>query len=581
MKLSVRFPYSHERTLQWPEIMAWGLCVFACGVLVLLLAVPERTMLWSMVPYTLTFFCSSLIFMNSVLQNRGKTRWALMCCALSVLGSGIVGVLSVTIQLHITTYEEVAPTQEKILFLAYIFGLMATAIYFPRKVLFLGSIWHIILNSIVVGIASLTILQSGLSFVVLNHALDIFSNWRMTSETSGMVLFISFDVGLLFAFFLLCIRLGRSASPFYILIFLSLLCLTLADVFYLLLSFTSDPEVALQTTIPLYMLRVTIWALGAHWHIKSADSDSAVMIETQEMTYVEWFAWTRVAPLTILVAFAFTTLLVPAQPETLIALLVLAAIREIATHQEYGLMQLLKRSKAEADSARAQVEETNQRLQATMAQIEDLAVEQERVRVAREIHDGLGHHLNNVKVHVGVAYRAFEADPPVALDSLSIAKTEIRNAQRELRHAVDALVSNDHLARSLEDLLSEPIRDCQLAGISVDFAVIGTPRSPSEQIKHVLYRIGQEALNNVRQHARAKRATFQIHYQEQQIQIVVEDDGVGLPDSVEQRRGHGLDNLQERAALIGGKTTIETRPGQGVRVVVEVPYGPDKGLDRR
>lgn len=216
------------------------------------------------------------------------------------------------------------------------------------------------------------------------------------------------------------------------------------------------------------------------------------------------------------------------------------------------------------------VEEANQRLRAAIAQVEELAIEQERVRLAREIHDGLGHHLNNVKVYVGVAHRAFEVDPAVAQASLTTAKTEISNAQRELRRAIDALVSEDCFAGALEDLLDGPVRDCTLAGVAVDFEVHGIPRPLPEPIKHGLYRIGQEALTNIRRHSRATWAALRLDYQEQLIRIVVEDDGVGMP-AVERRRGHGLDNLQERAALIAGKADIETCPGKGVRITVEVP----------
>ncbi len=62
-----------------------------------------------------------------------------------------------------------------------------------------------------------------------------------------------------------------------------------------------------------------------------------------------------------------------------------------------------------------------------------------------------------------------------------------------------------------------------------------------------------------------------VDYGEQCVRIIVEDDGIGISTNVERRPGHGLDNLLERAALIGGKTDIETRPDQGVRVIVEVP----------
>ena len=230
-----------------------------------------------------------------------------------------------------------------------------------------------------------------------------------------------------------------------------------------------------------------------------------------------------------------------------------------------------QQSLAAVQQQKIAAEEANQRLRAALARAEDLAIEQERIRVAREIHDGLGHHLNTIKIHVGVACRAFESDRAMALDSVTTVKTEISKAQRELRRAIDALVSDDFLAGALEDVLAEPVRDCTLAGIRTNLQVSGTPRPLPEQVKHTLYRIGQEALNNIRQHSCAKHATMSVDYGEQWVRIIVEDDGIGIPTNVERRRGHGLDNLQERAALIGGKTAIETRPGQGVRVVVEVP----------
>jgi signal transduction histidine kinase len=230
-----------------------------------------------------------------------------------------------------------------------------------------------------------------------------------------------------------------------------------------------------------------------------------------------------------------------------------------------------RRFLATVQRQKALAEEVNQRLRAYMAQAEDLAIEQERIRVAREIHDGLGHHLNNIKIHIGVAHRCFEADRAMALDSVTTVKTEIGNAQRELRRAIDALVSDDFLAGALEDLFEGPVRDCKLAGIRTNLQVSGTPRALPEQVKHTFYRIGQEALSNIRQHSCAQHATMMVDYGEQCVRIIIEDDGIGIPTNVERRPGHGLDNLQERAALIGGKTDIETRPGQGVRVVVEVP----------
>lgn len=219
---------------------------------------------------------------------------------------------------------------------------------------------------------------------------------------------------------------------------------------------------------------------------------------------------------------------------------------------------------------KAHTNETNERLRASLAQAQDLAVEQERRRVAREIHDGLGHHLNNAKLHLGIASRYFDTDRATSLDSLTTARSEVSKALHELRRAIDALVSND-FADPLEALLKEPVRDCTLAGINASLQVAGVPRPLPPQVKHALYRIGQEAFNNIRQHSRAKQAILKLDYQEHCIRMVIEDDGVGIPINTGHRRGHGLENLQERAALLGGTSAIEPRPGLGVRVMVEVP----------
>lgn len=229
-----------------------------------------------------------------------------------------------------------------------------------------------------------------------------------------------------------------------------------------------------------------------------------------------------------------------------------------------------KRANVELVAANQALEAANQQLRAYMVQAEDLAVEHERVRVAREIHDGLGHHLNNVKVHAAVAQRYFDANRAIALDSLTTTQSEISNAQQELRRAVDALVS-DAFSDSLEELLQESVRDCQLAGISASLDIEGTPRPVPKHVTYALCRIGQEALSNIRQHSRAKHASVQIQYQDHCIRLIIEDDGIGIPATTERRRGHGLDNLQQRALLVGGKTAIETRLGQGVRVSVEAP----------
>ncbi|KAB8140769.1 hypothetical protein F8S13_22465 [Chloroflexia bacterium SDU3-3] len=236
-----------------------------------------------------------------------------------------------------------------------------------------------------------------------------------------------------------------------------------------------------------------------------------------------------------------------------------------ATHQ--ALMKDLALVSHEKSAA----ETMNQQLRAFLMQAEELAIEQERVRVAREIHDGLGHHLNNIKIHSSVAHHAFDHDSAMARSALAMVKAEVTQAYRELRRAIDILVSEKPFLGTLEDLLAQPLRDCELNGVHAELRVSGIPRTLADQTKHALYRIAQEALNNVRRHAHAANASIWIDYRDQMVQLLIEDDGVGLAPSAAQHIGHGLHNLHERALFVGGKTAIETAAGKGVRVMVEVP----------
>jgi signal transduction histidine kinase len=161
------------------------------------------------------------------------------------------------------------------------------------------------------------------------------------------------------------------------------------------------------------------------------------------MPLTHWALWSLLPQVLLFATLIISSILAPVPLAPLLVLLALAGFREIM---------------AAFDQRRVQraLYAAQEKLRAFVTQAEDLAVEQERVRVAREIHDGLGHHLNNAKLHLGVASRYFDADHTTSLDSLNTAKSEIGTAQRELRRAIEALMGNE-FADPLEELLLEPI----------------------------------------------------------------------------------------------------------------------------
>jgi signal transduction histidine kinase len=506
-----------------------------------------------------------VILIAAALRHKGRQQWAWFCFAFGMCTSIVGSTINVIIANHPSSlWSDIA---QNLFLLTYVLAFVGMGLYLPLRSWWIGSTPLILFNSLVVGVAS---------FVLLSN-LSLLMFGRLNLPLQRGITFLAFDLGLIFALIVIMFRYGRGGGHLLFLSMIGVLCLVIADVIYPLVALT--PISALSSTVvsPLYTFHRILLSFGAYRSVDKPPTPRSVAFKV--MPLGEWLVW-MILPGT-LVFSAIVSAIVNGQSifGTVGLLLILAAVRELLAAYDYRRAQRELHAAEEDErqtsellrQQKAIVEEANQRLRAYMAQAEDLAIEQERIRVAREIHDGLGHHLNNIKIHIGVAHRFFESDRTVALDSVATVKTEISEAQRELRRAVDALVSDDFLAGALEDLFEEPIRDCKLAGIRTNLQISGTPRHLPEQVKHTLYRIGQEALSNIRQHSRAKHATMIVDYGEQCVRIIVEDDGIGIPTNVEWRRGHGLDNLQERAALIGGNTDIETRPGQGVRVVVEVP----------
>ncbi len=551
--------------LTWPSLLAWVLfivIVFQAWLLHLAADVFGITASIIRLVYVFTGFVgAALVFVSSfMLRGRRRLSAIVMAIALSITAS--VNVFQfIAYIIHIPRVNSVT---EFSFLTAYLLGIIAVGAYFEWSLTWLGSLMGVVLDSVIAGYTVFIILSGWLPRT------DIYGIW--TPHLNG---YITIDVAIFFALLVVVVRYGRRGGPGLVLGILAMVCLLMGDVAFTYSFYFSHTRTGLLAA-PLYSLNGVLIGLAYYRSVYHPPQARDHLKEQQPS--LDWFIWTWIPRQLIFAAFVKSALDHSASIDQVVLLVILGLIHESVAMIDYRRtnkhMYLIYAREQQAreviQQQRELAEETNRKLRAFMTQAEDLAVEHERVRVAREIHDGLGHHLNNAKLHLGVASRYSDADHTLSLDSLNTAKSEIGTALRELRRAIDALVSND-FAGPLEALLQDPVRDCRLAGINASLQVAGTSRPLPQQVKHALYRIGQEAFNNIRQHSRAKQAILKINYQEHCIRMVIEDDGVGIPSTTEHRRGHGLENLQERAALVGGTSAIEPRPGQGVRVVVEVP----------
>jgi signal transduction histidine kinase len=200
---------------------------------------------------------------------------------------------------------------------------------------------------------------------------------------------------------------------------------------------------------------------------------------------------------------------------------------------------------------------------------------EERLRIARELHDAIGHHLSLINVQSGVALHLGEELPEQARSSFSAIKQASKEALSELRSVLSVLRQEDEPApRSptstiarLDDLVSQ----AAAAGLAVRTEIDGPPRPLPFSVDAAAYRIVQEALTNVTRHAGPATAVVRVCYAERDLAVQVDDDGSGPPPDPHSGNGKGIIGMRERAAALGGELQAGPRPGGGFRVRARLP----------
>jgi signal transduction histidine kinase len=203
----------------------------------------------------------------------------------------------------------------------------------------------------------------------------------------------------------------------------------------------------------------------------------------------------------------------------------------------------------------------------------------ERLRIAREVHDVVGHHISLINVQAGVALHLLDDDPEQARVALTAIKTASKDTLRELRAALGVLRDSDEQApRSPAPSISrldELTERLGAAGLRVEVSVTGVPHELPAHVDLAAYRIVQESLTNAHRHASVDTAHVTIGYEPDELMLDITDHGRG--GSVVE--GNGLSGIRERVASLGGTVAIGPRPSGGFTVcaVIPIPDQPDSG----
>jgi signal transduction histidine kinase len=201
-------------------------------------------------------------------------------------------------------------------------------------------------------------------------------------------------------------------------------------------------------------------------------------------------------------------------------------------------------------------------------QVEELAVTGERNRIAREIHDSVGHYLTVVHVQIEAARAIASADPARADECLVRAQELSREGLSELRRSVAMLRVSSTTERPFAIALAGLVEECERGGLDASLTIHGAPRALAPAVEFTLYRVAQEALTNVKRHACAAHARCTLGYDEHEVRLRIEDDGVG---AVRVEDGFGLLGLRERVQSAGGTVALDTAAGRGFAIEVRVP----------
>jgi signal transduction histidine kinase len=205
-------------------------------------------------------------------------------------------------------------------------------------------------------------------------------------------------------------------------------------------------------------------------------------------------------------------------------------------------------------------------------------VAEERVRIARDLHDSVAHSMASISVQAGVGAHVLDERPEDARAALLAIKRASGNALAELRATLSMLRSSEAAPRASAaglDRLPSLVESSRAAGLPVDVMIEGDARPLPPAVDTAAFRIVQESLTNAIRHAGPARATVAVRHRGDGVEIEVTDDGrgavVGNGDADNAGGGHGLAGMRERVALLGGELSAGARGSGGYRVWVWFP----------
>ena len=212
----------------------------------------------------------------------------------------------------------------------------------------------------------------------------------------------------------------------------------------------------------------------------------------------------------------------------------------------------------------------NEQLKEYSQKIEELATVQERNRIARDIHDSLGHALTSLNIQMQTAVKLWDKEPTQAHSFLTQAQSLGKTAMQEVRKSITTLREDAKDERPLEAIIETLVDDYRKGTGLLICTNITRCGSVSKPIAKTIYRIVQESLTNIFKYAEATEVRVELKTTPEELNLIIEDNGKGF-NARQKRSGFGLKGMQERVSTVNGLFQLTTAPNKGCRIEVKIP----------
>ena len=245
----------------------------------------------------------------------------------------------------------------------------------------------------------------------------------------------------------------------------------------------------------------------------------------------------------------------------IVSIIIVALLVGLLVISNYRRKQIKLKAEAAAELARQQELRSK-------AVIE--AEEKERQRIAQDLHDGVGQILSAAKLNLSGLESKLKLQDVEQKVLLSNALELVHDSIKEVRVVSHNMMPNTLIKLGLASAIREFISKMNASYMKIDLEIIGLNERLDSNTEAILYRVVQEIISNIVKHAQAKRVGIQLVRHENELTIIVEDNGVGFDKTI-QFEGIGLKNITSRVQFLNGHVEFDSTPGQGTTVVVEVP----------